>query len=86
MSAISHTVFMILTPGIAYAISRQPPPPPVIRPVGAPRKPEHVWAEIRRLAQRDDLSNYKIAELTGVAFSTVAKYRRENGLARDARN
>lgn len=90
--AIAQLVTLTLNPQIAHRIRRtkfRPPKPPRAKPepkpkgpVGRPRMPDEKWAQIKRLAEDPNLSNRRIAARVGVAFSTVAKYRRERGLNR----
>lgn len=87
--AIAQLVTLTLNPQIARRIRRtkfRPPKPPRVkpepkpkRPVGRPKMPDEKWAQIKRLAENEDLSNRQIAKRAGVAYSTVAKYRREQG-------
>lgn len=89
--AIAQLVTLTLNPQIARRIRRtkfRPPKPPRVKPEpkpkrphpGRPKMPDEKWAQIKRLAEDRDLSNRQIAERVGVAFSTVARYRREHGL------
>ncbi len=93
--AIAQLVSLTLDPQIVRRICRtkpsppKPPKPPRIRPepkpkrpAGRPKMPDEKWAQIKQLAENHDLSNRQVAERAGVAFSTVARYRRENGLSR----
>uniref|UniRef100_UPI003341EBBF hypothetical protein n=1 Tax=Castellaniella defragrans TaxID=75697 RepID=UPI003341EBBF len=90
--AISQLVTLTLNPQIARRIRRmkfRPPRPPRAKPEpkpklphGRPKMPAKKWAQIMRLAENRNLSNRQIAALVGVAFSTVARYRREHGLNR----
>ena len=90
--AIAQLVGLTLNPKIARRIYRtkfRPPKPPRAkpepkpkRPAGRPKMPDEKWARIKRLAVDPSLSNRQIAKRVGVAFSTVAKYRRENRLNR----
>lgn len=90
--AIAQLVALTLNPKIARRIRRtkfRPPKPPRIKPeprpklpTGRPKMPDEIWDQIKRLAENRDLSNRQIARQAGVAFSTVARYRRERGLSR----
>ncbi|WP_368655433.1 hypothetical protein ABRY94_11920 [Castellaniella ginsengisoli] len=91
--AIAQLVTLTLNPQIARRIRRtkfRPPKPPRVKPEpkpkrpfpGRPPMPEEKWAQIRRLAEDQSLSNYQIAAIVGVAYSTVGRYRREHGLNR----
>lgn len=94
--AIAQLVTLTLNPQIARRIRRtkfRPPKPPRVKPEPKPKRPfpgrppmsDEKWAQIKRLAEDQDLSNRQIAERVGVAFSTVARYRRERGLNRPSR-
>lgn len=89
--AIAQLVILTLNPQIARRIRRtkfRPPKPPRAKPepkpkgpVGRPKMPDEKWAQIKRLAEDPALSCNQIARIAGVAYSTVTKYRRENGLS-----
>jgi DNA invertase Pin-like site-specific DNA recombinase len=89
--AIAQLVTLTLNPQIARRIRRtkfRPPKPPRVKPEpkpkrphsGRPKMPDEKWAQIKRLAEDPTLSCNQIARVVGVAYSTVTKYRRENGL------
>lgn len=90
VNAISQLVTLTLNPKIVRRIYRtkfRPPKPPRIKPeprpkgpLGRPKMPDEKWATIKRLAEDPALSCNQIARIAGVAYSTVTKYRRENGL------
>lgn len=89
--AIAKLVTLTLNPQIARRIRRtklRPPKPPRIKPEpqpkrpfpGRPKMPDEKWAQIKQLAEDPALSCNQIARIAGIAYSTVTKYRRENGL------
>lgn len=91
--ALAQLVMLTLNPQIARRIRRtkfRPPKPPRVKPEpkpkrpfpGRPPMPDEKWATVKRLAENTGLSNRQIAKRAGVAFSTVARYRREHGLNR----